>query len=75
MHILTYQDRCMSYSLPFRKRRERKDLNLVNIDLAVLLPYLLICTLHGVNSRHRVAQVISDKGCGLHVEYLLRKLC
>jgi len=57
-----------------RGARKTTHLDLVDVDLAVLLLELLVGRLHGVDGRHRVAQVLGCEGGLLHVERLLLQL-
>ena len=54
--------------------RARAHLDLVDVNLAVLLAHLLVGRLHGVDGRHRVAQIFSREGGLLHIERLLLEL-
>ena len=46
-------------------------LDLVDVNLAILLPQLLIRLLHRIYSRHRIPQVVRRENGRLHVECLL----
>jgi len=49
-------------------------LDLVNVNLPILLADLFVSYLHRIHGGHRVPKVLRGKGCGFHVEALLRKL-
>jgi len=50
------------------------NLDLINVDLAVLFPHLLVRDLHGVDGGHGVPEVVGGERGALHVKRLLCQL-
>lgn len=50
------------------------DLDLVDVNLAVLLLQFLVRLLHGIHRGHRITKVLGCKGGRLHIKRLLDKL-
>lgn len=50
------------------------DLDLIDVNLAVLFLQLLVCLLHGIYCGHCISKVLSRKSSRLHVERLLDQL-